>query len=225
MLIGCASTAVAAELLHSSNRIMQSSCRKMVSYVYTGEISANALAAPCSACAAVSKPELGTVTLHDRHCTVCTMCSAAHARFHCREPAASQSAWDAPQSMQAALASHRRPVLQVPRKVPQVLQRRCELAKQNQHQRALPCRTLAQGTECDEMPSSALPASEACSTLQTCRTPQQELGACMKAFAASAVSEIQPYTYGLWASTTAACIHMVSLSLAQHFMARGSLCS
>lgn len=51
--------------------------------------------------------------------------------------------------MHAALLPRLRPVLQVPRKVPQVLQRRRELAKQNQHQHALPHATVAQGTGVD----------------------------------------------------------------------------
>lgn len=73
-----ACTTVAAKALHSNNCVMQSSCKKVGSYVYTGEISANALAAPCSPCKAVGTHELCTAALHNRHCTACTMCSAAH---------------------------------------------------------------------------------------------------------------------------------------------------
>lgn len=111
MLVGCACTAVAAKSLHSKNRSMQSSCGKLESYVYTGEMSANALAAPCSPHTALSTPELCSVTLRHRRCTACTMCSAARARFSCGEPSQASQPQMLPLSTQAALPSHLRPVL------------------------------------------------------------------------------------------------------------------
>ena len=77
MLGGCACTAVAANSSHSSDHYMQSSCGQLESHVYTGEISANALAAPCSPCTALSTPELCPITLHPRQRTV-VPCAVPH---------------------------------------------------------------------------------------------------------------------------------------------------